>query len=107
MGKKIKIFLVSTSVVFLAVFAVLCIAVSKKNVKIKTLEKEIVRQELVIDSLQKYNKQLAAINGISVSVEFNMKSTNVLGINTNNCANIAKEIAQYTRGELLDSLSKR
>lgn len=107
MRKKLKIFLVSTSFAFLAVFTVLCIAVSKKNDTIKTLKKEITDKELVIDSLQNYNRELAELNGISVTVQFTLKSTNVLGINTNNCQNIAKEIAQYTRGELLDSLQKQ
>lgn len=107
MGKKLKIIFASIGIAIMAVFVVLCIAVSKKNDTIRTLKKEIVKNEIVIDSLQHYNRELAELNGIEVRVEFNLKSTNVLGITNNTCTNIAKEISQLTRKEILDSLSKR
>ena len=57
------------------------------------------RTELM-DNIEK----LGAETVLSVTCNINIKSTNVMGVNTINSNNIAKEIAQMTKKELYDSL---
>lgn len=90
---------------FLFLFVLFCITALSLRYKgcIKTIEK----QKTEIDSLKRYNKQLAEINGLNVEVVFNFTQKNTLAFSVNNCQNVAKEIAYLTRGALLDSLKKK
>lgn len=99
-----RIIMAVAAAVFAAVFTVLCVAVGIKNRTIREQRAEIARLEAGMDSLSRYNKALAGINGINVEVVFNLNQKNVLSFSANNCQNIAKEVAQMTRAELLDSL---
>ena len=102
--KKIKIAAYIVEAAILAVLIALAIAVGAKNRTIKEQRTEIANLQEQVDSLSKYNKQLAGINGINVEVTFQFTQKNVLSFSANNCQNIAKEVAQMTRGEILDSL---
>lgn len=104
MNKKLKWVIGVATAAFVVVFAILCIAVSTKNTKIRQQKAVISQQEAVIDSLGSYARELGEMNGISVSVEFTIKNTNVLSFNSTNVQTIAKELASYTRKEVLDSL---
>ena len=90
--------------VLLVLVIVLSVAVAKKNSSIHTYKYQVAQYEQTIDSLQKYNKQLAGMEGIVVEVNFNLTQKNILSFSANNCQNIAKEVAHMTRQELLDSL---
>lgn len=90
--------------VLLALVIVLSVAVAKKNSSIHTYKYQVEQYEQTIDSLQKYNRQLGGMDGISVTVEFNLTQKNILSFSQSNCQNIAKEVAHLTRQELLDSL---
>lgn len=89
---------------FIGVFILLCIAVGAKNKTIKNYKSELKAQTEQIDSLKKYNRELGELNGLQVNVTFQFTQKNVLSFSQNNCQNIAKEVAQLTRKELLDSL---
>ena len=90
--------------VLLALVIVLSVAVAKKHSSIHTYKYQVAQYEQTIDSLQKYNRQLGGMDGISVTVEFNLTQKNILSFSQSNCQNIAKEVAHLTRQELLDSL---
>ena len=90
--------------VLIALVITLSVAVAKKNSHIHTYKYQVEQYEKTIDSLQKYNRQLGGMDGISVTVEFNLTQKNILSFSANNCQNIAKEVAHMTRQELLDSL---
>lgn len=74
--------------------------VKAKDIRIEQLMTE--RAEL-LDNIEK----LGAETVLSVTCNINIKSTNVMGVNTINSNNIAKEIAQITKKELYDSLYKK
>ena len=101
---KLKWIGLAITSVLLALVIVLSVAVAKKNSSIHTYKYQIEQYEKTIDSLQKYNKQLGGMDGISVTVEFNLTQKNILSFSQSNCQNIAKEVAHLTRKELLDSL---
>lgn len=102
--KYIKIAAYVIEAAIIAVLVILAIATGAKNRTIKAQKAEIANLQCQVDSLSKYNKQLAGINGINVEVTFQFTQKNVLSFSANNCQNIAKEVAQMTRGEILDSL---
>ena len=91
-------------VAFVIVTVILAIAVAQKNKTIKTLKADVKSQTEQIDSLNKYNKELGELNGLQVNVTFQFTQKNVLSFSQSNCQNVAKEVAQLTRKELLDSL---
>lgn len=101
---KIKIAAYIVEAAIIAVLIALAIAVGVKNKTIKTQRAEIANLQEQVDSLSKYNKQLAGINGINVEVTFQFTQKNVLSFSANNCQNIAREVAHMTRGEILDSI---
>ena len=103
-NRKKWLIVIIITIAIVSVIAFESIAISVKNRKLATYKSEVKSLTEQVDSIQKYNKQLAGMNGISVSVEFTIKNTNVLSFNSNNCHSVAKEIAQFTRGEILDSL---
>ncbi len=102
--KYIKIAAYVIEAAIIAVLVILAIATGAKNRTIKAQKAEIANLQCQVDSLSKYNKQLAGLNGINVEVTFQFTQKNVLSFSANNCQNIAKEVAQMTRGEILDSL---
>lgn len=104
LDKKIKIIAYCIEGLIIAILIALAIATGAKNRTIKAQKSEIANLQEQVDSLSKYNKQLAGINGINVEVTFQFTQKNVLSFSANNCQNIAKEVAQMTRGEILDSL---
>lgn len=103
-SKTIKIIAYCIEAAIVVTLIVLAIATGAKNRTIKAQKAEIANLQEQVDSLSKYNKQLAGINGINVEVTFQFTQKNVLSFSANNCQNIAKEVAQMTRGEILDSL---
>ena len=104
MSKTIKIIAYCIEAAIIITLIALAVAVGAKNRTIKAQKAEIANLQEQVDSLSKYNKQLAGINGINVEVTFQFTQKNVLSFSANNCQNIAKEVAQMTRGEILDSL---
>ena len=90
--------------ILLVLVITLSVVVAKKNTAIHTYKYQVEQYEKTIDSLQKYNKQLAGMDGIVVEVNINLSQKNSLSFSQNNCQNIAKEVAHMTRQELLDSL---
>lgn len=102
--KTIKIIAYCIEAAIIITLIALAVATGAKNRTIKAQKSEIANLQEQVDSLSKYNKQLAAINGINVEVTFQLTQKNVLSFSANNCQNIAKEVAQMTRGELLDSI---
>lgn len=90
--------------ILLVLVITLSVVVAKKNTAIHTYKYQVAQYEQTIDSLQKYNRQLGGMDGISVTVEFNLTQKNILSFSQSNCQNIAKEVAHMTRQELLDSL---
>lgn len=90
--------------ILLVLVITLSVVVAKKNNAIHTYKYQVAQYEQTVDSLQKYNKQLAGMEGIVVEVNFNLTQKNILSFSANNCQNIAKEVAHMTRQELLDSL---
>lgn len=103
-SKTLKIVAYCIEAVIIVALIALAIATGAKNRTIKSQKAEIINLQEQVDSLSKYNKQLAAINGINVEVTFQLTQKNVLSFSANNCQNIAKEVAQMTRGEILDSI---
>lgn len=99
---KIAAYVIEAAIVVTLI--ALAIATGAKSRTIKAQKAEIANLQEQVDSLSKYNKQLAGINGINVEVTFQFTQKNVLSFSANNCQNIAKEVAQMTRGEILDSL---
>lgn len=99
---KIAAYVVEAAIIITLV--ALAVAVGAKNRTIKAQKTEIANLQCQVDSLAKYNKQLAGINGINVEVCFQLTQKNVLSFSANNCQNIAKEVAHMTRGEILDSI---
>lgn len=102
--KTIKIIAYCIEAAIIITLIALAVATGAKNRTIKAQKAEISNLQCQVDSLSKYNKQLAGINGINVEVTFQFTQKNVLSFSANNCQNIAKEVAQMTRGEILDSL---
>lgn len=86
------------------VIAGLAVAVAVQHSRIKEYKQQIADNAKVIEYLTDRNERLSEINGISVSVEFTLKQSNVFSASNNNLQNVAKEICQLTRGEILDSL---
>ena len=103
-SKTVKIIAYCLEAAIIISLIALAIATGTKNRTIKAQKVEIINLQEQVDSLSKYNKQLAAINGINVEVSFQLTQKNVLSFSANNCQNIAKEVAQMTRGEILDSI---
>lgn len=88
-------------------FLVIFLIITLLSVGYTNNRKIIEKQKTEIDSLKRYNKQLAGINGINVEVVFNLNQKNVLSFSANNCQNIAREVAHMTRGEIYDSITKK
>lgn len=86
------------------VVAGMAVAVAVQHSRIKEYKQRISDNAKVIEYLTDRNERLSEINGISVSVEFTLKQSNVFSASNNNLQNVAKEICQLTRGEILDSL---
>lgn len=77
----------------------------KRHTTIKEQRTAIERYQAEIGELKDYNKRLAEINGIQVSVTFQLTQKNVLSQVNTNAQAIAKEICQLTRQQVLDSLT--
>lgn len=91
-------------IAFVLVFIALCITVGVKNKNIKKYKTTIARQEQVIDSLEWQNGRMAAMDCVYITCNMEVKSTNVLGVNTVKGDNIVKDIVVLTRKEVLDAL---
>lgn len=77
----------------------------RKTAEIKEHKATIEMQSGQIAELKEYTKRLAEINGVQVSVTFELNQKNVLSQVNTNAQAIAKEICQLTRQQVLDSLA--
>lgn len=100
MKKSVIITIVSLVLVIIG----LSVTVFIQHSRIRDFRQQIADNAKVIEYLTDRNERLSEINGISVSVEFTLKQSNVFSASNNNLQNVAKEICQLTRGEILDSL---
>lgn len=104
MSKKGKIILAIIEILIMVVLIVGWAIVGKQHKTIKTkelrIEQLMSQREELLDNIEK----LGAESVLSVTCNINIKSTNVMGVNTINSNNLAKEISQMTRKELYDSL---
>lgn len=94
---------------FLIVFIVLCVAVSKKNAKIKSYKNELKNVELVVDSLKLQNKALGDMSCITVNCTFEVTNKNIFAVSNTVATQIARETATLTKREVvsaLDTLNK-
>lgn len=104
MTRKIKIIIYTIITVILIGLLIATITLGSMN---KSLKQELKYKTEQVDSLSRYNKELGELNGLQVNVTFQFTQKNVLSFSQSNCQNVAKEIAQMTRKELLDSLQKK
>lgn len=108
-NKKLKLILLGITVAFLIVFIVLCVAVGKKNAKLKTYKNSMKQTELVIDSLKLQNKVLGDMTCITVNCTFEVNNKNIFAVSNTVATQIAKETATLTKREVvsaLDTLNK-
>lgn len=108
-NKKLKLILLGVTVVFLIVFVVLCVAVGKKNSKLKAYKNSMKQTELVVDSLKLQNKVLGDMTCITVNCTFEVNNKNIFAVSNTVATQIAKETATLTKREVvsaLDTLSK-
>lgn len=110
MNKISKILSIIGVVLWVALLAMTiifgCVSTKRgKQIKAKDirLEQLMAERAELLDNIEK----LGAETVLSVTCNINIKSTNVMGVNTINSNNIAKEIAQITKKELYDSLYKK
>ena len=102
--KRLTIILITLASLSAISCSIASVIAAKRADTIRQQAETIERQGEALAALTAYNKELAEINGISVEVVFNLKQNNVFSVSNNNIQNIAREISQYTRAELLDSL---
>lgn len=104
MKKWIKIVLVVVEVLLITLLITFASLYTKRGKQVKA--KDIRIEQLMEERAELMNniEKLGAESVLSVTCNINIKSTNVMGVNTINSNNIAKEIAQMTRKELYDSL---
>lgn len=103
MTRKIKLIIYTITTVIIIGLLVSTFALGSRN---KSLKRELKYKSEQVDSLSRYNKELGELNGLQVNVTFQFTQKNVLSFSQSNCQNVAKEIAQMTRKELLDSLRR-
>lgn len=89
---------------FLIVFIVLCIAVSKKNSKLKAYKNELKNVELVVDSLKLQNKVLGDMSCITVNCTFEVTNKNIFAVSNTVATQIARETAALTKKEVISAL---
>lgn len=104
MNKKGKIILVIIEILIMVTLIVGWAIVGKQHKTIKAKDIRIEQLMTQRDELMDNIEKLGAETVLSVTCNINIKSTNVMGVNTINSNNIAKEIAQITKKELYDSL---
>lgn len=104
MNKRGKIILVIIEILIMVVLIVGWAIVGKQHKTIKAKDIRIEQLMSQRDELMDNIEKLGAETVLSVTCNINIKSTNVMGVNTINSNNIAKEIAQITKKELYDSL---
>lgn len=104
MTRKIKIIISAVAGIIVIGLLIATITLGSMN---KSLKQELKYKTEQVDSLSRYNKELGELNGLQVNVTFQFTQKNVLSFSQSNCQNVAKEIAQMTRKELLDSLQKK
>lgn len=90
--------LMVVAIVGLSIFA------ANKSKQCKLKDNEIENLQSKIGVLEDNIYKLGAEEVLSVTCNINIKSTNVMGVNTINSNNLAKEISQMTRKELYDSI---
>lgn len=102
--KWIKIVLVVVEVLIVALLITFGAISTKRGKTIRIKENRI--EQLMNERTELLNniEKLGAESVLSVTCNINIKSTNVMGVNTINSNNLAKEISQMTRKELYDSL---
>lgn len=105
--KTIKIIAYCIEAAIIITLIALAVATGAKNRTIKAQKAEIANLQEQVDSLSKYNKQLAAMDAITVNCTFNVNNKNIFSVNTTQANQIAKTFAEMTRQEVLDSLYKK
>lgn len=103
MTRKIKIIISAVAGIIVIGLLIATITIGSRN---KSLKQELKYKSEQVDSLSRYNRELGELNGLQVNVTFQFTQKNVLSFSQSNCQNVAKEIAQMTRKELLDSLRR-
>lgn len=103
-NKTLKIVAYTIEAAIIITLIVLAVAVGVKNKTIKTQKAEIVTLQEQVDSLAKYNKQLGAMDAITVNATFNVNNKNIFSINTTQADQVLKTYATITRQEILDSI---
>lgn len=100
----IKIVLLVVEVLIIALLITFGSISTKRGKTIRV--KDIRIEQLMNERTELLNniEKLGAESVLSVTCNINIKSTNVMGVNTINSNNLAKEISQMTRKELYDSL---
>lgn len=104
MKKWIKIVLFIVEILLIALLIIFASISTKRG---KTIRAKDIRIEQLMEEraeLMNNIEKLGAESVLSVTCNINIKSTNVMGVNTINSNNIAREVAQITRKELYDSL---
>ena len=104
---KIKIAACIVEGLIISTLIALAIAVGVKNKTLKAQKVGIANLQEQVDSLTRYNKQLAAMDAITVNCTFNVNNKNIFSVNTTQANQIAKTFAEMTRQEVLDSLYKK
>lgn len=102
--KGIRITCYAVIAAFILSYIALAVATGVQRKHIKECKAQLKAKTEQIDSLARYNRELGELNGLQVNVTFQFTQKNVLSFSQSNCQNVAKEVAQLTRKELLDSL---
>lgn len=89
---------------FLVVFVLLSLTIGVKNSTIKELRKDVNYKTEIIDSLQKRNNALSAMDCITVNCTFEVMNKNIFAVSNTVATQIAKETATITRREVISAL---
>ena len=102
--KWIKIAILAVEVLLIVLLITFGVISTKRGKTIRA--KDIRIEQLMNERTELLNniEKMGAESVLSVTCNINIKSTNVMGVNTINSNNLAKEISQMTRKELYDSL---
>lgn len=101
-AKAVKYVAYGIEIAFLAVFIILCVAVTAKNKTIKAQKNTIKAQIETIDSLRFRCDQLWAEDAITINVQCNLQQKGVVNLNQTN--QIARTVATITRGEVIAAI---
>lgn len=100
--KAIKWTAYAIEAAILVVFIILCVAVNKKNAKIREYRDALEYQCLITDSLNGTVKDLWSMPAISVDVACNIQQKGL--VNLQQTTQIARSVSEMTRGEVLMAL---